>query len=263
MAQEITKQDQQNITTVENWRRESSGISLNSLRAMSPIQAFESPQISLLNKHDPETLGASVVVLLMELEKVTKCQWDSDTISDVAKSITTSFYMLRFDELIYVFRRGKDGAFGKISWAGLSGDQICNWLTKYMETDRLEAEEIERSKNKVQFTQSNVDELDLVPKEKITELVKKFTVKGIQDYNAEKTAYTPAFYDKQTYKLIYSLRSGFTDEELQKFKQDAINGEWPDTLKLINEEIKKRNDAAKKRTQTPPQKDEAGQQNRP
>jgi hypothetical protein len=175
------------------------------------------------------------------MSRLNNCAWDSTTIGDVAKAISVEFYMLRFDELIHVFRAGPKGTFtkdGKVTFGALQHKDLAAWLTYYQENQRIEAEEEYRKKQQTDFAADHIHKV--LPTDFISKIVHKMQAKGIDEAKTNKPAPTKEFLDDQHWTLFVQSKTKIKFFELKKLSEWAKQSELSKLHEATEEEIKRR-----------------------
>lgn len=188
--------------------------------------------------------------LLMELSQLTSCAWSDKDVAMVAKTICDSFWGLRMDEFIYVFRRIVDGGFGKIYGTIDRGD-LGEFLTKYTETDRLPAEQMMRDELRAQsLAEEKRAEANALTSEETTEKISALAdqlsrLDRVKRKEHDRPAVGDKHFDSTNYQLLYTHQNDMSDEQVKAAADNAEAHGWSETKRLAEEIICAREDRRK------------------
>lgn len=190
-------------------------------------------------------LGTSLVVLLMEMTTQVPCAWNENTVADVAKTISSVFYWMRFDELIFVFRKGMTGLYlhdGEYVAGKLTVTSLGSWLKMYSSNEREDTEAYYRSLSKPKYEDIPVDEDKFKETtEKISKLAEYFKNKAREEkQTGTKCTMTDEQLDERQWTFFQAFKQDWTLQQLYSELKYAKEKGWVKTENSIEREINER-----------------------
>ena len=202
-------------------------LAINSSRVKDMETALQSPQISLLKKHESQLLGLRVMGLLNDLRKYTICHFDERTTGDLARNLIENFWHLKFDEFILILRNGINGRYGKI-FGALQYSTIAEWFNAHESERQSHIEQKRIAENSALNSTKNVN---ASPEELYLNCIYTAPVKE------EKK---PVSQDEIQWATFIALKSDYTLEQLYEFRTIAKENNWTKTTSAIEGEINER-----------------------
>lgn len=218
--------------------------------AQTPIEAFNSPQVSLIRREDPAILIGTTMKLLAEMGDYATVGWNGVSVARIAKLLTDSFWMLRFDELVYVLKKGMNGGYGKI-YGTIQYVELARWMNEYIDGEREIAEQAYRDNRIKEIVSETVDVDPEKAKEQsekfsafVAEVVAKMKTKEAPPVQDNRPAPTREFLDDRQWTFFVSNKDLFPTDKLTELFEAANKSEFTKTAKSIEDEITRRKTAA-------------------
>lgn len=102
------------------------------------IAVTQPKQISSLRRDNPDQLEDCMIVAVGMLAKSLNVHknLDDEQIYEIACLLIEKYWMLRPEELFYVFKQAKLGKYGKVDYS-LDIVKVCTWVDSYVDNEKI------------------------------------------------------------------------------------------------------------------------------
>lgn len=128
--------------------------------------------ISGIRKENPELLNSILSTLITRLAVSLNVNnnLSEDQIEEMVVMIQDEFWMLRPEEIMYVFKKAKMGHYGRVEFS-LDIVKIFSWINTYIEKERLPYFEEKNHSDGVQKTPEEIASISIAERRKLPQLL--------------------------------------------------------------------------------------------
>jgi hypothetical protein len=205
------------------------------------IEAFQESdkQLSFLSKECGDAaIQALISLLLKKVFSLTLTPVNKTQLVQMAGEIQSSFWMLRFDEIVFALKSGINGDYGEV-YGHINYQHVAKWLNKYIDGRGQMIENIRDKKHERATSPAEaIEYLKLIPSEHI----EKIAIKAEEHPMRVKTPTADVRKNLDDgAKLVFLEKHGtkMKLERLVELRDEAeVNG-WKRTMDHVNTLLKK------------------------